>query len=115
MLGLWRIFAVQVHILQPESGKSEPLRTLEAGDGALCSRFSSCEVHSEPCHAMRHGTPRVREVTGPLGRYNPLIHGCVSADKTGALELWDPDTLEMPTKHTRPGRLRFEIKSETHM
>jgi len=76
----------KVHILQPESGKAEALRSLE--------------VHTEACHAMK---------------YNPFIHACISADKTGALELWDPDTLEMPTKQTRPGRLRFEIKSETHM
>eukprot|EP00438_Fugacium_kawagutii_P000718 Skav211037 [mRNA] locus=scaffold1434:108899:132891:+ [translate_table: standard] len=76
----------KVHILQPESGKAEPLRSLE--------------VHMEPCHAMR---------------YNPFIHACISADKSGALELWDPETLEMPTKQSRPGRLRFEIKSETHM
>ena len=33
----------KVHILQPESGKSEPLRTLE--------------VHREPCHAIRQEKP----------------------------------------------------------
>ncbi|CAE7209121.1 amtB [Symbiodinium microadriaticum] len=76
----------KVHILQPESGTAEPLRTLE--------------VHAEPAHAIR---------------YNPWVHACISADKSGALELWDPDTLQMPTKETRPGRLKFEIKSETHM
>ncbi|CAK9044987.1 Peptidyl-prolyl cis-trans isomerase CYP71 (PPIase CYP71) (Cyclophilin of 71 kDa) (Cyclophilin-71) (AtCYP71) [Durusdinium trenchii] len=87
-----------VHILQPESGKAEPLRTLEAGSEALDGKgFSSGVVKADG--------------------YNPLIHACISADKTGAgaLELWDPDTLEMPSKQTRPGRLRFEIKSETHM
>mmetsp|Transcript_59589 Transcript_59589/g.143909 ORF Transcript_59589/g.143909 Transcript_59589/m.143909 type:complete len:625 (-) Transcript_59589:29-1903(-) len=75
-----------VHILQPESGSAEPLRTLE--------------VHTAPVHAIR---------------YNPLIHACLSADNTGALELWDPDSLQLPTEETRPGRLRFSFKSETHL
>uniref|UniRef100_A0A7S1KV78 peptidylprolyl isomerase n=1 Tax=Alexandrium catenella TaxID=2925 RepID=A0A7S1KV78_ALECA len=75
-----------VHILSPESGSPEPVRTLE--------------VHSAPAHSIR---------------YNPVIHTCLSADNTGALELWDPDTLQMPTEETRPGRLRFSFKSETHL
>eukprot|EP00931_Biecheleriopsis_adriatica_P039645 TRINITY_DN2265_c0_g1_i1.p1 TRINITY_DN2265_c0_g1~~TRINITY_DN2265_c0_g1_i1.p1 ORF type:complete len:648 (+),score=146.06 TRINITY_DN2265_c0_g1_i1:65-1945(+) len=74
-----------VHIMNPESGKAEPLRTLK--------------VHSEPAHVIK---------------YNPFMHACLSADKTGALELWNPETFEMPTKETHRG-LRFEIKSETHM
>jgi len=75
-----------VHIVQPESGKPEPLRTLE--------------IHSEPAHCLR---------------YNAALHACISADKSGALELWDPDTLSMPTDDTRPGKLRFSFKSETHL
>merc|ERR1712176_760681 len=48
-------------------------------------------------------------------RYNPWLHACLSADQTGALELWDPDTLQMPTSKTRPRRLKFSFKSETHL
>jgi len=75
-----------VHILDAESGKSEALRTFE--------------VHTQPVHAMR---------------YNPAFHVCLSADKSGALELWDPDSLKMPNSDSRPGSLRFDIKSETHL
>uniref|UniRef100_A0A7S4SV73 peptidylprolyl isomerase n=1 Tax=Alexandrium monilatum TaxID=311494 RepID=A0A7S4SV73_9DINO len=75
-----------VHILQPESGSAEPLRTLE--------------VHGAPVHLIR---------------YNQFIHTCISADNTGALELWDPDTLLMPSEETHPGRLKFSFKSETHL
>lgn len=75
-----------VHLLQPESGSPEPVRTLE--------------THTEPVHAIK---------------YNAGIHAVISADKSGALELWDPDTLQMPTCETRPGRLRFEFKGETHL
>lgn len=76
----------RVHILQPESGSSEPVRTFE--------------VHAEPVHAVK---------------YNHWLHACLSADKSGALELWDPDTLQMPTSESRPGKLRFTFKSETHL
>eukprot|EP00928_Gymnodinium_smaydae_P086927 TRINITY_DN71310_c0_g1_i1.p1 TRINITY_DN71310_c0_g1~~TRINITY_DN71310_c0_g1_i1.p1 ORF type:complete len:679 (-),score=184.72 TRINITY_DN71310_c0_g1_i1:78-2114(-) len=76
----------KVHVIAPETGKPDPVRTLE--------------VHGGPVHAIK---------------YNPQLHACLSADRTGALELWDPDTLKMPTSETRPGRLRFEIKSETHL
>merc|ERR1719401_2507888 len=75
-----------VHILNPESGSAEPLRTLT--------------IHSEPVHALK---------------YNLWLHAVLSADKSGALELWDPDTLAMPTSETRPGKLRFSFKSETHL
>mmetsp|Transcript_81871 Transcript_81871/g.265340 ORF Transcript_81871/g.265340 Transcript_81871/m.265340 type:complete len:625 (+) Transcript_81871:68-1942(+) len=75
-----------VHILQPEIGNCEPVRTLE--------------VHTGPVHAIR---------------YNPWLHACLSADRSGALELWDPDSLQMPTSETRPGRLKFTFKSETHL
>lgn len=74
-----------VHIVRPESGSPEPVRTLE--------------VHSQPAHVIR---------------YNPWLHACISADKSGALELWDPDTLQMPTKGSHP-RIKFDIKSETHL
>eukprot|EP00441_Pelagodinium_beii_P024239 CAMPEP_0197653666 /NCGR_PEP_ID=MMETSP1338-20131121/36622_1 /TAXON_ID=43686 ORGANISM="Pelagodinium beii, Strain RCC1491" /NCGR_SAMPLE_ID=MMETSP1338 /ASSEMBLY_ACC=CAM_ASM_000754 /LENGTH=628 /DNA_ID=CAMNT_0043228867 /DNA_START=41 /DNA_END=1927 /DNA_ORIENTATION=- len=76
----------KVQIVRPESGSADPVRTLE--------------VHAEPAHAIR---------------YNPAIHACISADKSGALELWDPDTLQMPTRETRPRQLKFDIKSETHL
>jgi peptidylprolyl isomerase domain and WD repeat-containing protein 1 len=75
-----------IHIMQPETGSSEPVRTLE--------------IHTGPVHSIV---------------YNPFIHACLSADKNGALELWAPDTLELPTRETRPGRLKFDIKSETHL
>ncbi|CAE8633384.1 unnamed protein product [Polarella glacialis] len=75
----------KVHILRPESGSSEPVRTLE--------------VHTQSVHAMR---------------YNPMMHAVISADKSGALELWDPDSFELPTKETHLG-LKFEVKSETHL
>mmetsp|Transcript_17494 Transcript_17494/g.43979 ORF Transcript_17494/g.43979 Transcript_17494/m.43979 type:complete len:649 (+) Transcript_17494:75-2021(+) len=75
----------KIHIVQPESGSPEPLRTLE--------------VHSGPAHAMR---------------YNPQLHACLSADKSGALELWDPDTLAMPNEDNRQS-LRFSFKTETHL
>jgi len=75
-----------VHIISPESGSCEPVRTLQ--------------VHNEPVHAMK---------------YNFGLHAVLSADKSGALELWDPDTLAMPTSETRPGKLRFDIKSETNL
>jgi len=72
--------------VQPESGSPEPVRTLE--------------VHSDPAHAIK---------------YIPSLHCCISADRGGGLELWDPDTLQMPTSETRPGKLRFSFKSETHL
>jgi len=75
-----------VHILEPESGSSKPLRTYE--------------VHQGPVHAIK---------------YNPWLHAVLSADKTGCLELWDPDTLEMPTNKNRRGKLKFSFKSETHL
>jgi len=33
----------------------------------------------------------------------------------GGLELWDPDTLQMPNSKNRRGRLKFSLKSETHL
>lgn len=75
-----------IHIVRPESGSCEPVMTLE--------------VHTQPAHTIR---------------YNPWLHACLSADRSGALELWDPDTLQMPSAETRPGKLRFDIKSETHL
>merc|ERR1719235_1297974 len=75
-----------VHILEPESGSSKPLRTLD--------------VHQGPVHAMK---------------YNPWLHAVISADKQGCLELWDPDTLEMPTSKSRRKKLKFSFKSETHL
>jgi len=74
-----------IHILQPESGSGKPVRTLE--------------THAESVHAIK---------------YNAAIHACISADKSGALELWDPDTMQMPTSETRRG-LRFAFKSDTHL
>lgn len=74
-----------VHIIDPESGKGSPVRTLE--------------VHGGPVHTMK---------------YNVWLHACLSADRTGALELWDPDTLQMPTSESHP-KLRFSLKSETHL
>ena len=42
------LFFLQVHILQPESGKAEPLRTLEAGSEALDGKgFSSGVVKAD--------------------------------------------------------------------
>jgi peptidylprolyl isomerase domain and WD repeat-containing protein 1 len=75
-----------VHILEPESGSNKPLRTYE--------------VHQGPVHAIK---------------YNPWIHSVLSADRKGCLELWDPDTLQMPTSKTRRGKLKFAFKSETHL
>lgn len=75
-----------IHILQPENGSSDPVRTLE--------------THAGPVHAIK---------------YNAGLHCCISADKLGCLELWDPDTMQMPTSETRPGKLRFEFKSDTHL
>lgn len=75
-----------IHIVSPESGKADPIRTLS--------------VHSGPCHTMK---------------YNPWLHAVISADRTGALELWDPDTLEMPTSETHPRKLSFEMKSDTSL
>mmetsp|Transcript_34088 Transcript_34088/g.90367 ORF Transcript_34088/g.90367 Transcript_34088/m.90367 type:complete len:631 (-) Transcript_34088:201-2093(-) len=75
-----------IHIMQPETGSADPVRTYE--------------VHTGPVHAIA---------------YNPFLHACLSADKNGALEFWAPDTLQMPTRETRPGRLKFDIKSETHL
>jgi len=74
-----------IRFLQPESGSAEPVRTLE--------------IHSQPAHCIK---------------YNASIHACLSCDKSGALELWDPDTLQMPTDETR-SRLQFSMKSETHL
>merc|ERR1719335_704967 len=48
-------------------------------------------------------------------KYNAWLHAVISADRKGALELWDPDTLQMPTGKTRRGKLKFSFKSETHM
>merc|ERR1719198_1289929 len=70
-----------VHIIEPESGSAKPIRTLE--------------LHQGPVHAMK---------------YNPWVHAVLSADKTGCLELWDPDTLQMPTSKNRRGRLKFSVK-----
>eukprot|EP00927_Polykrikos_kofoidii_P032006 TRINITY_DN27395_c0_g1_i2.p1 TRINITY_DN27395_c0_g1~~TRINITY_DN27395_c0_g1_i2.p1 ORF type:complete len:720 (-),score=160.89 TRINITY_DN27395_c0_g1_i2:121-2280(-) len=75
-----------VHIIAPESGKATPLRTFE--------------VHSGPVHSIK---------------YNSALHAVLSADRSGALELWDPDTLQMPTRKTHKGRLRFSFKSDTHL
>merc|ERR1740130_632158 len=75
-----------VHILDPESGDSKPLRTIQ--------------THSGSVHAMK---------------YNPWIHAVLSADRQGGLELWDPDTMQMPTNKTRRGKLKFAFKSETHL
>jgi len=75
-----------IRILQPETGNADALRTFE--------------LHTEPAHTIK---------------YHPGLHACISADKSGALELWDPDTLQMPTSETRPGKLTFTFKSETHM
>jgi len=75
-----------IHILEPESGSSKPLRTYE--------------IHQGPVHAIK---------------YNPWLHAVLSADKTGCLELWDPDTLAMPTNKNRRGKLKFSFKSETHL
>lgn len=74
-----------IHMFQPETGSIEAVRTLE--------------VHSQPAHAIK---------------YNAQLHACVSADKSGALEFWDPDTLQMPTEETRHS-LRFSMKSETSL
>uniref|UniRef100_A0A7S1FJP1 peptidylprolyl isomerase n=1 Tax=Noctiluca scintillans TaxID=2966 RepID=A0A7S1FJP1_NOCSC len=76
----------KVHIVAPESGKSDALRTLE--------------LHSQGVHTIK---------------YNPWLHACLSADQSGALEFWDPDTLLMPTTETRRGKLKFSMKSETHL
>merc|ERR1712113_529600 len=57
------------------------------------------ELHTEPVHTIN---------------YHPGLHACISADKSGALELWDPDTMQMPTSETRRG-LRFAFKSDTHL
>jgi len=75
-----------IHILAPESGKPEPVRTLTTHTGAV--------------HVVK---------------YNPWLHACLSCDKSGALEFWDPDTLTMPTSVTRRKRLKFEFKGETDM
>lgn len=74
-----------IHFIQPELGNAEPVRTLE--------------IHSQPAHAMK---------------YIASLHACISCDKSGAIELWDPDTLQMPTDENRR-KLRFSIKSETHL
>mmetsp|Transcript_35664 Transcript_35664/g.83456 ORF Transcript_35664/g.83456 Transcript_35664/m.83456 type:complete len:625 (-) Transcript_35664:66-1940(-) len=76
----------EVHIIAPESGKAEAVRVLS--------------VHSSPVHALK---------------YNAWLHACISADKDGALELWDPDTLSMPTAASHPGKLAFAFKSDTHL
>ena len=39
----------------------------------------------------------------------------LSIGRNGGLELWDPDTLQMPTNKTRRGKLKFGFKSETHL
>jgi len=75
-----------IRILQPELGNAEAVRTFE--------------LHTEPAHTIK---------------YHPGLHACLSVDKSGAIELWDPDTLQMPTSETRPGKLTFAFKSETHM
>jgi len=75
-----------IHIIEPESGSSKPLRTFD--------------THGGPVHAIK---------------YNPWLHAVISADQLGNLELWDPDTLEMPSSKNRKGKLKFSIKSETHL
>jgi len=75
-----------IHILEPESGSPKALRILE--------------THQGPVHAIK---------------YNPWIHAVLSADRKGGLELWDPDTLQMPTSKTRRGKLKFAFKSDTHL
>ena len=37
----------------------------------------------------------------------------MSTDQAGNLEIWDPETLEMPNKDLGDERLNFEILSET--
>jgi len=74
-----------IHFIHPEMGSAEPVRTLE--------------IHSQPAHAMK---------------YIASLHACLSCDKSGAIELWDPDTLQMPTDENRR-KLRFSMKSETHL
>eukprot|EP00933_Yihiella_yeosuensis_P037393 TRINITY_DN31312_c0_g1_i1.p1 TRINITY_DN31312_c0_g1~~TRINITY_DN31312_c0_g1_i1.p1 ORF type:complete len:624 (-),score=121.52 TRINITY_DN31312_c0_g1_i1:265-2136(-) len=76
----------KIHIVRPESGSPDPVRTFEC--------------HAQPAHTVR---------------YNPWLHACISADKSGAMELWDPDTLKMPSRESHPGKLKFDIKSETHL
>jgi len=78
--------AKSLHIFDPESGSSKPLRTFD--------------THIGPVHAIK---------------YNPWLHAVISADRNGSLELWDPDTLAMPTSKNRRGKLKFSFKSETHL
>lgn len=54
----------------------------------------SFKLHSKPVHTLQ---------------YNKKLHCLVSADKSGMLEVWDPDTLEMPST------VSFQMKSETHL
>eukprot|EP00398_MALV-I-01_sp_L67-1_P000791 gene791-61_t len=80
-----------IHIINAEDGSGKPLRT-----------FS---VHSKPVHTMK---------------YNPQYHCVISADKSGQLEVWDPQTLTLPSNsdpNAPSGRrqLRFKYKSETSL
>ncbi len=78
-----------IHIINAENGVGTPLRTYS--------------LHSQPCHCLR---------------YNPTYHCVISADKSGKLEVWDPNTLKMPNKKDVEGNrkpIRFETKSETKL
>jgi peptidylprolyl isomerase domain and WD repeat-containing protein 1 len=44
-----------------------------------------------------------------LIKFNPVLNLVVSTDQSGVIEVWDPDTLELP----EDGRLAFEVLSDT--
>ncbi|CEM11716.1 unnamed protein product [Vitrella brassicaformis CCMP3155] len=89
---------------------------------------------AEPVVAISEkGCPKVRLVTAtdPSGtplrvferhmkavhllHYVPALHCVVSADKSGGLEMWDPDTLQLPTPASTGGRIQFTLKSDTDL
>ena len=47
-----------------------------------------------------------------LMKFNPVHNLVVSTDMSGSIEIWDPETHEMPEMDT-DGRLKFELMSET--
>jgi peptidylprolyl isomerase domain and WD repeat-containing protein 1 len=78
-----------VRIYNVESASKEPVRELR-------------NLHEKPPHVLKYHEP---------------LHLVLSADTSGAVEVWDPDTLEMPrnSKAVPQRKFKFSMKMETNL
>eukprot|EP00923_Selenidium_pygospionis_P028685 GHVN01051382.1.p1 GENE.GHVN01051382.1~~GHVN01051382.1.p1 ORF type:complete len:672 (+),score=109.10 GHVN01051382.1:768-2783(+) len=71
------------------------------GSGEGCMKpIRVLERHSRPVHSIC---------------FNPMINVAVSADPSGCVEMWHPDTFGLPTPTSTKGKVRFDCKTDTDL